>query len=187
MKDPHFLPNIIKQFQYYKKLGESTFDQVADDQLFWQYNDDSNSIAIIAKHIAGNAISRWTDFRNSDGEKEWRNRDDEFEMAFTNREEIIDYWNKGWSALFDALEPLNNHDLETIVYIRNQGHTVIEAINRQLAHYAYHVGQVVYIGKMIKGSEWQSLSIPKGESQVYSKEKFNQEKDRGHFTDEYIK
>jgi len=187
MSDPEFLPNLIKQFQYYKSLGDQTFDQISDDELFWQYNAESNSIAIIAKHIAGNALSRWTDFRTTDGEKAWRNRDAEFEMAFTTRKEVLAYWEKGWKTIFDELGPLTNEDLEEIIYIRNQGHTVIEAINRQLAHYSYHIGQIVYIGRMLRGYEWKSLSIPKGKSIDFNQEKFNKEKGRGHYSDEFLK
>jgi len=179
MSDPEFLPNLIKQFRYYKALGEQTFDQVTDEELFWQYNAESNSIAIIAKHIAGNALSRWTDFRNTDGEKAWRNRDDEFEIAFTTREEVLAYWEKGWMVLFSALEPLTNDDLEEIIYIRNQGHTVIEAIKRQLAHYSYHVGQIVYIGRMLRGAEWKSLSIPKNGSVAFNKKNSTKKKAEG--------
>jgi hypothetical protein len=186
MTDPSFIPNLIKQFQYYKGLGDKTFDQVSDTDLFWQFNNESNSIAIIAKHIAGNALSRWTDFLTTDGEKEWRNREQEFEMEFTTRKEVIDYWEKGWAALFEAITPLTIDDLERIIYIRNMGHTALEAINRQLAHYAYHVGQMVYIGRMIKGAQWQSLSIPKGDSAVYNSEKFAAEKARKHFSDEFL-
>lgn len=186
MTDPQFLPNLVKQFQYCKLLGEQTFDQISDEELFWQYNPESNSIAIIAKHIAGNALSRWTDFLSSDGEKEWRHRETEFEMKFTSRAEVIEYWDSGWQALFDAITPLTNEDLEKLIYIRNMGHTVIEAVNRQLAHYAYHVGQIVYIGRMIRGSEWQSLSIPKGQSAAFNAEKFKKKKDRAHFSDEFL-
>ena len=187
MTDSQFLPNLIKQFEYYKLLGEQTFNQVSDEELFWQYNPESNSIAITAKHIAGNALSRWTDFLKTDGEKEWRHRETEFEMDFTTRAEVIEYWESGWKALFDALASLTNEDLETIIYIRNMGHTIIEAINRQLAHYAYHIGQIVYIGRMLRGSEWMSISIPKGGSSAYNDNKFSIDKARSHFSDEFLK
>ena len=187
MNDPHFLTNLIKQFKYYRLLGEQTFDQLTDEELFWRPNEASNSIAIIAKHIAGNSLSRWTDFLKSDGEKDWRNREQEFETDWTSRQDMLEYWDKGWSALFNALEPLSNDDLETIVYIRNTGHTVIEAINRQLAHYAYHVGQIVYLGRLIKGDQWLSLSIPKGSSAAFNQKKFESSKSRGHFSDQFLK
>lgn len=187
MLDDSFLPNVIKQFKYYKVLGERTFDQLSGEQLFWQYNEESNSVAIIAKHIAGNMLSRWTDFLNSDGEKEWRNREQEFINEFETRSDLLAYWEKGWSCFFDAVEPLTNDDLDKIVYIRNMGHSAAEAINRQLAHYAYHVGQIVFIGKMCKGQQWKSLSIAKGKSPQYNEGKFSEAKSRTHFSDEFLK
>jgi len=142
-----YLDSARKQFQYYKMLGDKTFAQVSDQDLFWQYNDDSNSIATIVKHLWGNMLSRWTDFLTSDGEKPWRERDAEFENDWTTREQVIDRWNEGWNCLFQALNTLTPDDLQKEIFIRNQGHTVMEAINRQLAHYPYHVGQIVFIGK----------------------------------------
>ncbi len=181
--EQNYLESIRKQFEYYKLLGEKTFEQLEDEELFWQYNSDSNSVSVIVNHLWGNMKSRWTDFLSSDGEKEWRNRDLEFENVIKSREELINKWNEGWKCLFDALATVNESNLDSIVYIRNQGHTVIEAINRQLAHYAYHVGQIVFIGKMIKGDAWQSLSIPKGKSKEFNAEKFSKEKRIEHFTD----
>lgn len=179
-----YLTSIIKQFEYYKSLGEKTFSQITDTDIHWQYNSESNSIAIITKHLVGNMLSRWTNFLTEDGEKTWRERDQEFEDTYFNKEEMLKAWEKGWTCLFDALTTITNSQLEQIVYIRNQGHTVTEAINRQLAHYAYHVGQIVFLGKMIQGENWQSLSIPKGKSANYNQEKFAQEKERKHFTDD---
>lgn len=180
-----FLESALKQFEYYKLLGEKSFAQVSDEQLFWQYNQDSNSIATIVKHLWGNMMSRWTDFLTTDGEKEWRNRDDEFENDIHSREEIMKLWNEGWNCLFNAINPLQEEDLGKIVYIRNMGQTVTEAINRQLAHYPYHIGQIVYIARMT-AKDWKSLSIPKGQSNDYNKEKFARPKRRQHFTDEYL-
>lgn len=181
-----YLESVIKQFEYYKLLGEKTFAQLPDDKLFWQYNADSNSIATIVKHLWGNMLSRWTDFLTTDGEKEWRNRDGEFENDITTREELLQKWNEGWKVFLDTLKSLKEEDLQRIIYIRNQGHTVMEAINRQLAHYPYHVGQIVFAGKM--GAEaWQSLSIPKGNSKQFNAEKFAQPKHKAHFTDEFLK
>ncbi len=134
--------------------------------------------------IVGNMLSRWTNFLTEDGEKEWRQRDQEFEGTYKNKEALITAWETGWQCLFDALLPLTENDLERIIYIRNQGHTVTEAINRQLSHYAYHIGQIVFIGKMIKNENWKSLSVPKGQSSTYNKEKFNKDKERKHFTDD---
>lgn len=182
-----YLNSTKKQFEYYKLLGEKTFEQLTEEQLFWQYNEESNSIATIVKHLSGNMLSRWTDFLNSDGEKEWRNRDAEFENDSKSKEELITIWNKGWTCLFEALTLVNETNFDTIIYIRNQGHSITEAINRQLAHYPYHIGQMVFIGKMICDSNWKSLSIPKGNSNNYNKEKFDKPKDRTHFTDEYLK
>jgi len=154
-----YLTSAGKQFEMYKVIGEKAIAQVPDDKLFWQYNDDSNSIATLVKHITGNMLSRWTDFFNTDGEKEWRNREAEFG---------------------------NDEDLERIVYIRNMGHTVTEAINRQLTHYPYHIGQIVFIAKMVCGPEWASLSIPRGQSQQYNEEKFAKPRHKEHFTDEFL-
>lgn len=184
---PEYLESARKQFEYYKMLGEKTFSQLSDDKLFWQYNEDSNSIAIIVKHLWGNMLSRWTDFLVTDGEKEWRNRDAEFENDLSSRQELLEKWNNGWSCLFKALNSLATEDLGKIIYIRNQGHTVTDAINRQLAHYAYHIGQIVYIGKMVCETGWTSLSIPKGKSKNYNADKFAKPKEIGHFTDEFLK
>lgn len=161
------------------------FAQVEDAQLFWQFNDDSNSIATLVKHLWGNMLSRWTDFLTTDGEKEFRNRDAEFENDIKSREAMLAIWEEGWACLFNALNALTANDLEKIVYIRNQGHTVTEAINRQLAHYPYHIGQIVFLGKMLAKNGWTSLSIPKGNSQAFNEQKFSQPKLRGHFTDEF--
>lgn len=180
----NFINSATKEFQYYKSLGEKTFLQLADEALFWQYNSESNSIAVIVKHMAGNMLSRWTDFLTSDGEKPWRNRDAEFENSFRTRDEMMVCWEKGWQCLFDALASINESNFNSIVYIRNQGHTVTEAINRQLAHYPHHIGQIVFIGKMIQNEKWKSLSIAKGNSASFNENKFSQPKQRKHFTDE---
>ena len=182
-----YLESSIKQFEYYKLLGEKAIDQLPDDKLFWQYNEASNSIAIIVQHLWGNMLSRWTDFMTTDGEKDWRNRDAEFENIINTKEELLNKWNEGWNCLLNALKPLTAEDLQKTIYIRNQGHTVVEAINRQLAHYPYHVGQIVYIAKMVADSEWHSLSIPKGSSQSFNAEKFSKPKSKQHFTDEFLK
>lgn len=179
-----YLSSIIKQFEYYKSLGNKTFNQLTFEDMQWQSNADSNSIAIIVKHIAGNMLSRWTNFLTEDGEKEWRKRDDEFIDSFNSIEDLMAAWESGWLCLFNAIKPLNDSNLERIIYIRNQGHTITEAINRQLAHYAYHIGQMVLLGKLIKGEDWQSLSIPKGNSLKYNEDKFAKEKGKRHFTDD---
>ncbi len=176
--------NITKQFIYYKELGEATMEQLNDEELFWQYNDESNSIAIIVKHLSGNMLSRFTDFLESDGEKPWRQRDLEFIIDFKDRKKLLMAWHNGWACLINTLESLKPSDLEAVVYIRNMGHTVLEALHRQLAHYAYHVGQMVFIGKMLKGNQWQTLSIAKGQSRQYNQDKFVKPKSKKHFTDD---
>jgi hypothetical protein len=277
-----YLNSAKQQFQYYKQLGDKTMAQLNDEQLFWQYNDASNSIAVMAKHLWGNMMSRWTDFLTTDGEKDFRQRDEEFELRVGpslqgvdtanaegvnniaegvdadnaegvdntaegvdndaegvdntaegvnniaegvdnnaegvdnnaegvdnnaegvdndakgvdtdiaegvnehSRAVITEKWEQGWACLFTALDSINEDNFDTTIYIRNQGHSIPEAINRQMMHYAYHVGQMVYLGRMMKGEDWQSLSIPKGNSKAYNAEKFSQEKGKRHFTDEYL-
>jgi hypothetical protein len=180
----NYLESVVKQFEYYKLLGEKTFNQIPADKLFWQFNDDSNSIATIVQHLSGNMMSRWTDFLTTDGEKDWRNRDAEFENGIASKQEMMQKWNEGWDVFLGTLKSLKEEDLEKIIYIRNQGHTVLEAINRQLAHYPYHIGQIVFIGKMC-ASQWDSLSIPKGNSGQYNAGKFSEPKEIKHFTDEF--
>ncbi len=182
----NFLQSTRKQFTYYKMLGDKTFAQLPDEDLFWQSPSENNSIAIIVNHLHGNMQSRWTDFLTTDGEKDFRNRDQEFEDLIKTRSDLIAKWSAGWQTLFTALDSVNENNFEQLVYIRNQGHTIVEAVNRQLAHYAYHVGQIVLIGQMRRGKDWQSLSIPKGDSKIYNKKKFAQKKRRGHFTDEFL-
>lgn len=183
----NYLQSVRQQFEYYKMLGERTFAQVSDEDLFWQLNPESNSIAITVNHLWGNMLSRWTDFLNADGEKEWRQRDAEFEDLIKTREQLLEKWNAGWHCLFTALDSVNEDNFDTVIYIRNMGHTIVEAINRQLAHYAYHIGQIVYIGRMRRGSDWESLSIPKGGSKSYNEKKFAQPKRREHFTKEFLR
>jgi predicted SprT family Zn-dependent metalloprotease len=179
-----YLKGIIKQFIYYKSLGDKTFEQLNADEIHLKHNEYSNNITIVVKHIVGNMLSRWTNFLNEDGEKEWRHRDSEFEDTYKTKEEMILAWEKGWQCLFDAITPLKTEDLERIIYIRNQGQTVVDAINRQLAHYAYHIGQIVFIGTLIKDTDWKNLSVPKNKSAIYNQKKFSKEKHRGHFTDD---
>jgi hypothetical protein len=230
-----YLKSAKRQFLYYKQLGDKTMAQLNDEQLFWQYNDASNSIAIMVKHLWGNMMSRWTDFLTTDGEKDFRKRDEEFELHVGpslqgvdmdnaegvdtdiaegvdmdnaegvdadnaegvdniaegvnehSRAVITEKWEEGWACLFTALDSINEENFDTTIYIRNQGHSIPEAVNRQMMHYAYHVGQMVYLGRMMKGEDWQSLSIPKGNSKAYNVDKFSKEKWKRHFTDEYLK
>jgi hypothetical protein len=182
-----YLDSVRKQFEYYKMLGEQTFAQLPDEKLFWQYNEESNSIATIVKHLWGNMLSRWTDFLTADGEKEWRSRDAEFVNDGKSRQELLDKWNEGWQCFFNALDTLTEDDLQEEIFIRNQAHTVVEAINRQLAHYPYHIGQIVFTGKMVCGNTWNSLSIPKGNSKEFNADKFSKPKHKEHFTDEFLR
>ena len=173
-----------KQFDYYKTLAEKSIAQLEEDSLFEEIENGSNSIAVIMKHIAGNMLSRWTNIFEEDGEKEWRNRDDEFVDGFSGKEELIAYWDKGWTRLFETLDGINEEDLERIIYIRNMGTTVHDAIIRQICHYPYHVGQIVFAAKLIKGESFESLSIPKGASKSYNAKRFGKEKTIKHFTDD---
>lgn len=182
--DTSYLSSVKKQFEYYKLLGDRTFNQLNNDHFFRLLNNEDNSIAIIVKHISGNMLSRWTNFLTKDGEKEWRNRDDEFVNSFTTKEEVIAYWEMGWKCLFEALNSINNTNFETVVYIRNQGHTITEAINRQLCHYSYHIGQIVFLAKLLLTKNWQTLSVAKGTSKEYNAKKFSIEKSRKHFTED---
>jgi len=182
--EENYLNSVTKQFEYYKTLGEKTFAQLSEEELFWQYNEASNSIAVTVNHLWGNMLSRWTDFLTTDGEKEWRNRDQEFESVIRSKTELFEKWEEGWECLFQALRSINQGNFQTEVFIRNQSHTIVDAVNRQMMHYAYHIGQIVYVGRMIKGEDWKSLSIPKGQSNAFNTEKFAKGKHTGHFTDD---
>lgn len=186
MENNPYLESVRKQFLYYKMLGEKAMAQLEPGQLFVNFNDDTNSIAVIVQHLAGNMRSRWTDFLTSDGEKQWRNRDAEFTPTIASKEELLQLWDKGWACLFAAIDPLKAEQLNEIIYIRNEGHTVMEAINRQLAHYPYHIGQMVFYAKLLKTSDWTSLSIPRNASQDYNADKFSKEKTIRNFTDDAL-
>lgn len=163
-----YLSTAIRRLKYYKELGDKTFSQLNDWDFQYQPNDDSNSIAIIIQHLAGNMLSRWTNFLTEDGEKEWRHRDDEFEIHQYTKQQLVELWEKGWTCFLDALNSLKKKDLKKTVHIRQEPLLVIDAINRQLAHYPYHIGQIIHIAKTIKGKNWNNLSIPKGASQQYN-------------------
>ncbi len=156
-----FLDSVIIRLSYYKELGDKTFTVLDTKDFHFTPNEESNSIAIIIQHVSGNMISRWTDFLTADGEKDWRNRDTEFETKELSKEQLIEIWEKGWACCLAAIKNLAEDDLLKTIYIRGEGLNVVDAINRQLAHYPYHVGQIIYIAKMIKNEEWKSLSIPK--------------------------
>lgn len=150
--------------------------QIKDQELFFQPNEDTNSIAIIVQHLWGNMLSRWTDFKTTDGEKPWRKRDAEFMPDIKTREALMQKWNEGWNCLFAALDSITDDDLEEFIYIRNEKHTILEAINRQIAHYSYHSGQIVFMAKMLQANQWESLSIPRNKSDEYNAGKFAIEK-----------
>jgi len=165
-----YLTDSIDLFRYYKNLGERAMAQCPDEGLFIMLDAESNSIAIVVKHMAGNMGSRWTDFLTSDGEKPDRNRDTEFEAPPTTRAELMEMWERGWKLLFGALEPLNDADLTRTITIRTEPHSVTQAINRQVAHYSYHVGQIVCLARHFAGDKWQTLTIPKKKSAEFNKQ-----------------
>lgn len=164
-----YLDTVIKRVKYYKDLGDKTFAQLDSDEDFhYRPNEESNSIAMIIQHLSGNMVSRWTNFLTEDGEKDWRNRDDEFDIHSYSKQQLIEIWNKGWACYLNSLESLQADDLLKTIFIRNETMTAIDAINRQLAHYPYHIGQILFLGKIIKNEGWKNLSIPKGASQQYN-------------------
>lgn len=154
----------ITRFQYYKELAEKTFEQLSEEQLFWKYNEESNSIGTLVKHLSGNMQSRWTNFLTEDGEKSWRNRDSEFENDIQSKAEMMGIWDKGWQVLFNALNQIKEENWNDTIAIRGEKQTVLDAVLRQLAHYPYHIGQIVFIGKMLKNDNWKTLSIAKNKS-----------------------
>lgn len=182
----NYLDSTRKQFRYYQLLGTRTLAQLTDAQLAAAPDPGSNSIARIVDHLHGNMRSRFTDFWTSDGEKAWRDREAEFDTAYVDRATVEQKWADGWAVVLGVLDTMEPEQLARLVYIRQQGHTALEAINRQLAHYAYHVGQMVYLGKHLRGADWQSLSIPKGGSAAFNAAKQAQGRARGHYTDEFI-
>lgn len=165
----NYLESIKKYFNQQKKLGDKTIAQLSQENLLWQYNENSNSIAIIVQHLWGNMLSRWTNFLTEDGEKAWRDRDNEFESVIKTKDELVQKWNAGWDFVFNTLNSLTEEDLAKTIFIRKEPHNVGDAINRQLAHYSSHVGQIIYIGKMCLDEKWSSLSIPKGSSKDFNK------------------
>lgn len=159
-----YISDVLTLFRFYKSMGEKAMTQVKDEHLQLAIDAESNSIAVIVKHLAGNMRSRWTDFQNTDGEKPDRNRDSEFEAPAGTRAAMMNQWESGWRCLFAALQPLTDADLGRTVHIRAEPHSILQAINRQLGHYACHIGQIVFLAKHFQGSEWLSLSIPRGKS-----------------------
>ena len=159
----------IQSFRNYKKLADRAIEQVSDDEFFAAIDPESNSIALIVKHIAGNLHSRWRDFLTSDGEKPDRDRDKEFEIIDDTRESLLEFWNKGWKTLFDAIEPLTEEDFSKTITIRGEPHSVVEAINRQLTHYSYHIGQIVFLAKHLRSAKWKTLSVPRNRSADFNR------------------
>ena len=166
--EKEFLETSVRRMKYYKELGEKTFDQLNDADFHFQPTSESNSIAVMIQHMAGNMLSRFTNLLTEDGEKPWRERDDEFEEHTYTKQQLVEIWDKGWKCFFDAMQSLNDEDLMKQVSIRNEKLSAIDAIIRQLAHYPYHIGQIVYVGRIIKNDNWKNLSIPKGNSQAYN-------------------
>ena len=162
------LKDSVDLLRFYKRLGDRAMEQVSDEALFSTLDDESNSIAIIVKHLAGNMRSRWTDFLTSDGEKPDRDRDSEFEAPPKTREELLAQWETGWQLMFDALGPLTDADLSRTAYIRTEAHSVMQTIHRQLAHYSYHIGQIVYLAKHFAGPDWKALTIPRRQSAEFN-------------------
>ena len=164
-----YLPDALSSFRAYKKLADKAIEQTNDEELFVTLDEESNSIAVVMKHMAGNMISRWTDFLTSDGEKPDRNRDLEFVIdATTTKDDVLAYWERGWKCVIDAIEPLTPEDFEKTVLIRGEKHTIVQAINRQLMHYAYHIGQIVFLAKHFRSAEWNSLTIPRNKSAEFN-------------------
>ncbi|MEL6669638.1 MAG: DUF1572 family protein [Bacteroidota bacterium] len=182
----NYLESLDKQFRYYKMLGERTMAQLTDEQLLWRPSPEGNSIGTIVHHLSGNMLSRFTHFLSTDGEKPWRQRDLEFEPVSCDRHKIFEVWEAGWATVFEAMQTVEGEDLEQVIYIRNQGHTIVEAFNRQSTHYAYHIGQMVLIGKTLKKEDWSSLSIPKVQSAEYNSNKFRSQKSTEHYTKEWM-
>ncbi len=166
----HYLETALIEFRSMKKLAERALDQLNEAEFFVTLDPESNSIAILVKHMAGNMRSRWVDFLTSDGEKPDRNRDQEFVLDdATTREQVMQWWEQGWQHVFNALEPLPPEDAMRTVIIRDEPHTVVQAISRQTAHYATHVGQIVFLAKHLKGGDWKTPSVPRGKSEEFNK------------------
>ena len=165
----HYIENALEEFRGMKALADKAVAQVSDEEFFRAIDPESNSIAVIMKHMSGNMRSRWTDFLNSDGEKPDRRRDTEFELDSEDRRAIEGRWEEGWQLVFGAVEPLRGEDLLRTVTIRREPHTIVEAVNRQLTHYGEHVGQIIFLAKHLKSSAWKTLSIPRGQSEVFNK------------------
>lgn len=164
-----FLSSIVNAFEANKRLADRAVEQLPDEKLHLALDANTNSIAVIMKHVAGNLLSRWTDFLSTDGEKPWRNRDQEFVDSFASRAEVVEYWERGWACLFDALKNLKPEDLEQTVAIRGEPHSVPLAAERSLAHTCYHVGQIVQVARILAGDNWNTLTIARGGSEQFNR------------------
>jgi hypothetical protein len=165
----NYLEDAVMSFSNYKKLAEKAMAQIGDEEFFAAIDEEANSVAVIVKHVAGNLVSRWTDFLTSDGEKPDRDRDTEFEMTGDTRESLMEFWERGWQTLFDSIVPLTPADFARSIQIRSEPHTIAEALNRQMTHYAYHVGQIVFLAKHFRSSKWKTLSVPRNRSAEFNK------------------
>ncbi len=166
----NYLSDVLRSFRSYKRMAERAIEQLDDNEFYRVIDPESNSVAVIVKHIAGNLNSRWRDFLTSDGEKPDRFRDTEFEVLQNDtRESLMNFWESGWQTLFNAVEPLTEDDLARTVTIRGEPHTVVEALNRQLTHYTYHIGQIVLLAKHLRSSKWQTLSVPRNRSEEFNR------------------
>lgn len=165
----NFHNDAVQSFRSYKNMAERAIEQVSEEEFFKTIDAEANSIAVIVKHIAGNIHSRWKDFLTTDGEKETRNRDTEFVLVDDTRESLMEFWETGWQTLFDNIEPLTTDDFSKTIAIRGEPHTIVEAINRQLTHYSYHIGQIVFLAKHYRSTEWKTLSVPKNKSAAFNK------------------
>jgi uncharacterized damage-inducible protein DinB len=163
-----YLDTVVREFQRMKALADGAISQLSPERFFASPGASDNSVAVIVKHVGGNLVSRWTDFLTTDGEKPWRARDSEFTAAPATRQELLALWNAGWERVFSALEPLSDQDLGRTVTIRGEAHSVMQAINRQIAHYSYHCGQIVFLAKHLRSEQWQSLSVPRGKSAEFN-------------------
>jgi uncharacterized damage-inducible protein DinB len=177
------LSGMIRLMRYQKSLTERAIDQISEQELREVIPGFEHSIAVLMKHIGGNLHSLWTNFRTEDGEKPWRNREEEFRDTFAGRKELMEHWERGWKTFFDSIESVQEEELSSIVYIRNEGHTIAEAAMRTLSHISYHTGQIVMMARYHAGGKWESLSIPKGKTEEYNRKKFSAEKSIGFYKD----
>lgn len=175
------LEGLVRLMKYQKLLTERAIEQIREEQIREVIPGFEHSIAVLMKHIGGNLHSHWTNFRTEDGEKPWRNREGEFEDAFASREELMEHWNRGWETFFHAMDSIADDETDSIMYIRNEGHTLAEAAMRSLSHISYHTGQIVMIARYFAGDGWTSLSVPKGKTEEYNRKKFAREKSIGFY------